>query len=67
MPLVKMSTLLKKAREGGYAVGSFSVSNMEMVLGVLKAVEETKSPAIPHTSARLDRSCKSPQRQIKTE
>ncbi len=46
MPLVKMSTLLKKAKEGGYAVGSFSVSNMEMVLGVLKAVEETKSPAI---------------------
>ncbi len=46
MPLVKMSTLLKKARDGGYAVGSFSVSNMEMVLGVLKAVEETKSPAI---------------------
>ncbi len=46
MPLVNMSTLLKKAREGGYAVGSFSVSNMEMVLGVLKAVEETKSPAI---------------------
>lgn len=46
MPLVNMSPLLKKAREGGYAVGSFSVSNMEMVLGVLKAVEETKSPAI---------------------
>lgn len=46
MPLVKMSTLLKKAREEGYAVGSFSISNMEMVIGVLKAVEETKSPAI---------------------
>lgn len=46
MPLVKMSPLLKKAREEGYAVGSFSVANMEMVLGVLKAVEETKSPAI---------------------
>ncbi len=46
MPLVNMSTLLRKAREGGYAVGSFSVANMEMVLGVLKAVEETKSPAI---------------------
>lgn len=46
MPLVNMSTLLSKAREGGYAVGSFSVANMEMVLGVLKAVEETKSPAI---------------------
>lgn len=46
MPLVKMSPLLKKAREEDYAVGSFSVANMEMVLGVLKAVEETKSPAI---------------------
>ncbi len=46
MPLVNMSPLLNKAREGGYAVGSFSISNMEMVLGVLKAVEETKSPAI---------------------
>lgn len=46
MSLVNMAPLLKKAREGGYAVGSFSVANMEMVLGVLKAVEETKSPAI---------------------
>lgn len=46
MPLAKMSDLLKKAQAGGYAVGSFSVANMEMVLGVLKAVEETKSPAI---------------------
>lgn len=46
MPLVNMSSLLKQARTGGYAVGSFSVSNMEMVLGVLKAVEQTKSPAI---------------------
>ena len=46
MPLVNMAPLLKDARSGGYAVGSFSVANMEMVLGVLKAVEETKSPAI---------------------
>ena len=46
MPLVKMSELLAKAKNEGYAVGSFSVANMEMVLGVLKAVEETKSPAI---------------------
>ena len=46
MPLVKMSDLLTKAKDEGYAVGSFSVANMEMVLGVLKAVEETKSPAI---------------------
>jgi fructose-bisphosphate aldolase class II len=46
MPLVKMSELLIKAKNEGYAVGSFSVANMEMVLGVLKALEETKSPAI---------------------
>lgn len=46
MPLVNMAPLLQNARKGGYAVGSFSVSNMEMVLGVLKAAEETKSPAI---------------------
>lgn len=46
MPLVKMCDLLTKAKKEGYAVGSFSVANMEMVLGVLKAVEETKSPAI---------------------
>lgn len=46
MPLVKMSPLLLDAKKNGYAVGSFSVANMEMVLGVLKAVEETGSPAI---------------------
>ncbi|MBR6335511.1 MAG: class II aldolase [Clostridia bacterium] len=46
MPLTKMSPLLAKARNEKYAIGSFSVANMEMVLGVLKAVEETKSPAI---------------------
>ncbi len=46
MPLVKMSTLLADAKNKGYAVGSFSVANMEMVLGVIKALEETRSPAI---------------------
>lgn len=46
MPLVKMSSLLADAQKNGYAVGSFSVANMEMVLGVIRALEETKSPAI---------------------
>ena len=41
-----MSTLLADAKKNGYAVGSFSVANMEMVLGVIKALEETESPAI---------------------
>lgn len=46
MALVKMSGLLDDAKRGRYAVGSFSVANMEMVLGIIKAVEETNSPAI---------------------
>lgn len=44
--LVKLSELLDGAQQGNYAVGSFSVANMEMVLGVLKAAEELNSPAI---------------------
>ena len=50
MPLTKMSPLLQKAANEGYAVGSFSVANMEMVLGVLKSVEETESPATSTTA-----------------
>ena len=46
MSLVNMSELLAGAMEGGYAVGSFSVSNMEMVQGILRAAEETESPVI---------------------
>ncbi len=46
MPLCNMKDLLKKAEEGNYAVGSFSVANMEMILGVVKAAEETRSPII---------------------
>ena len=44
--LVNMRNLLSDAQTGNYAVGSFSVANMEMVLGVLKAAEELCAPAI---------------------
>ena len=44
--LVNMRNLLSDAQKGNYAVGSFSVANMEMVLGVLKAAEELCAPAI---------------------
>lgn len=44
--LVNMSELLADAQQGDYAVGSFSVANMEMVLGVLKAAEELNAPVI---------------------
>ncbi len=44
--LVNMKELLADAEKGNFAVGSFSVANMEMVLGVLKAAEELKAPVI---------------------
>lgn len=44
--LVNMRDLLADAKKGNYAVGSFSVANMEMVLGVLKAAEELNAPVI---------------------
>ena len=46
MPLCNMKDLLEKAEKGNYAVGSFSIANMEMILGVIKAAEETRSPII---------------------
>ncbi len=44
--LVNMKELLRDAEAGNYAVGSFSVANMEMVLGVIKAAEELNAPII---------------------
>lgn len=44
--LVNMRDLLSDATQGDYAVGSFSVANMEMVLGVLKAAKELNAPVI---------------------
>ena len=44
--LVNMRDLLYDAQKGNYAVGSFSVANMEMVLGALQAAEELKAPII---------------------
>ncbi len=44
--LVNMKDLLRDAEKGNYAVGSFSVANMEMVLGVIKAAEELQAPII---------------------
>lgn len=44
--LVNMKDLLRDAQKGGYAVGSFSVANMEMVRGVIAAAEEANAPII---------------------
>ncbi len=44
--LINMKELLSAAQKSDWAVGSFSVSNMEMVLGIIKAAEKTNSPII---------------------
>lgn len=48
--LVKSQELLLDAQRNKYAVGAFNVENMEMVLAVLKAAEETQSPIIMQTT-----------------
>lgn len=50
MPLVTSKKILSDAQEHGYAVGAFNVENMEMVMAVLAAAEETKSPVIMQTT-----------------
>lgn len=44
--LVSMKELLNEADKNNSAVGAFSVGNMEMVMGVLRAAEETDTPVI---------------------
>ena len=46
MSLVKMGVLLEAARLENRAVGAFSVANLEMVQGVCRAAEKTKTPVI---------------------
>ncbi len=48
--LVKSKDLLLDAQRNKYAVGAFNVENMEMVLAVLNAAEETQSPVIMQTT-----------------
>ncbi|MDR1631171.1 MAG: ketose-bisphosphate aldolase [Oscillospiraceae bacterium] len=46
MPLVDLKTLLLFAEKEKRAVGAFSVGNMEMVLGVIRAAEEAGASVI---------------------
>lgn len=46
MALVKMKTLLEEARQQKRGCGAFSVGNMEMVKGAIKAAEEMNTPII---------------------
>lgn len=46
MALVAMKDLLERAEQKNIAVGAFSVGNMEMVMGAVKAAEELETPII---------------------
>lgn len=46
MPLVSMTEMLNKAKEGHYAVGQFNINNLEFTQAILLAAEEEKSPVI---------------------
>ncbi len=46
MPLVNMTIMLQKAKEGKYAVGQFNINNLEWTKSILTAAEEKKSPVI---------------------
>ncbi len=41
MPLVTTKEMLLRAQAGHYAVGAFNVENMEMVMAVVQAAEES--------------------------
>jgi len=46
MPLVKISSLLKRAKESGLGCGSFSTYSLEGLMGIIKAAEELNTPII---------------------
>lgn len=50
MALVTTKEMLLDAQSNGYAVGAFNVENMEMVMAVVSAAEELKSPVIMQTT-----------------
>jgi fructose-bisphosphate aldolase class II len=48
--IVPAIDLLKKAKEGKYAIGAFNTSTLEITKGILHAAEELKTPVIIETS-----------------
>ncbi|MEH7402346.1 MULTISPECIES: class II fructose-bisphosphate aldolase [Bacillaceae] len=46
MPLVSMTEMLNKAKEGKYAVGQYNINNLEWTFAILTAAEKEQSPVI---------------------
>ncbi|WP_165350791.1 class II fructose-1,6-bisphosphate aldolase [Ectobacillus funiculus] len=53
MTLVSMKDLLRKAKEGNYAVGQYNINNLEFAQAFLQAAEEEQAPIILAASDRL--------------
>ncbi len=49
--LVSAAEMMKKARDGHYAVGQFNINNLEWTRAVLETAQECKSPVILGVSA----------------
>jgi fructose-bisphosphate aldolase class II len=50
MPFVTNDMLMKKAMEGGFALGAFNVNNMELIQGITEAAKELNAPLILQVS-----------------
>ncbi len=50
MPLVSSTPMLRRAREGGYAVAAFNVHTLEMLQAVAEAATELDAPVIFQTT-----------------
>ncbi len=50
MPLVTTKEMMLKAQRENYAIGAFNTENMEMVMAIIDAAEEMKSPVIVQTT-----------------
>ncbi|MCL6635467.1 MAG: class II fructose-1,6-bisphosphate aldolase [Peptococcaceae bacterium] len=50
MSFVPVEVLLRKAQEGGYAVGAFNCNNMEIVQAIVTAAERENAPVILQAS-----------------
>ena len=51
MPIVNSRELLKKAYEGGYALGAFNVNKMEIIQGITEGAKLENAPLILQVSA----------------
>ena len=51
--LINLKDILELAEKDGFCIPAFNVYNMETVIGVLKAAEETKAPVIMQVYPRL--------------